>query len=209
MYFQFNGQVKINLNIFLDYFCIDPAKCSKKIKDLPKNIFTLHGLWPSYGNGKQIAECNTGEKIKIKIEDVDLNNKMNIWWVSYTKSNVDFWTHEYNKHGYCYNYRYNFVDPNVFFKYAIDVFAKYQLHETMRKAVDEKPGEQAYDTLELINNFKRILGPLKFRLDCGFTKGKQYLQEIRFYFDLDLTPIEPIHYSSDCKTDKPIYVVFQ
>ena len=47
--------------------CLQSDDCEIKIKDVPKNILTIHGLWPSIV-GQKLVEFNTGKKIDISFE---------------------------------------------------------------------------------------------------------------------------------------------
>ena len=81
--------------------------CYQKLKNIPKNEFSIHGLWPGNLTGDYIADCNgnlTTEMIEEakKKEGDFFNEKMKQYWVSYSESDEDFWIHEYTKHGYCY-----------------------------------------------------------------------------------------------------------
>jgi ribonuclease T2 len=107
--------------------CEDNQECKDKIKSIPKNIFTLHGLWPSYRNGKMIEECNKGELINVKITEEDLLKEMLTFWISYTSDNQNFWNHEYNKHGYCYSERYKQYNPDNFFNKSMSLYNQYSL----------------------------------------------------------------------------------
>lgn len=169
----------------------------------------MHGLWPSHSSGKMMPTCNTGEQIKIESDSSSIFTEMDTFWLSYSSGNESFWTHEYNKHGFCYATKYKRQDPKVFFQYALDLFTNHKLDQIFIKAFGELHGEQAFETQDLINHVQKVVPGLKFGLDCSFHDKKQYLQEIRFYFDLTLQPYDVSHYSSDCHSDKVTYIQFE
>lgn len=78
--------------------------------------FTIHGLWPEYGNDSYPVFCNNTQLDLHQIED--LIPTMNQYWLSYESNNTDFWSHEYRKHATC--------DPNTttheYFDKTLDTF---------------------------------------------------------------------------------------
>ena len=91
-------------------------QCYERIQNVPKNKFTMHGLWPNLRNGTLADFCNGANDIEIEIKDKTLSGFMNKYWISGYHTNEYFWGHEYNKHGYCYNQRNNY-DVNDYEKY--------------------------------------------------------------------------------------------
>ncbi|ROW16644.1 hypothetical protein VPNG_01558 [Cytospora leucostoma] len=99
---------------------------------LPKDSWTLHGLWPDFCNGSYTQYCDlsrqydpdpspntttgtlagtpvppyTGPDIGTFLEPFgryDLLAYMNRYWVSQGQPNPDFWGHEFSKHATCYS----------------------------------------------------------------------------------------------------------
>ncbi|RDL36469.1 uncharacterized protein BP5553_05821 [Venustampulla echinocandica] len=99
---------------------------------LPKDAWTLHGLWPDFCNGSFTQYCdlsrqydptpspNTttgkpdGEPVKpydgpgigtflAPFGKLDLLAYMNKFWVSQGSPNSDFWGHEFSKHATCFS----------------------------------------------------------------------------------------------------------
>jgi ribonuclease T2 len=100
---------------------------------LPKNSWTLHGLWPDFCNGSYTQYCDVtrqfdpkpspntttgpngtlhsvppynGPPISTIVEKfgkLDLLAYMNKYWVNQGASNAAFWAHEFSKHGTCYS----------------------------------------------------------------------------------------------------------
>ena len=86
-------------------------QCYLAIENFPKNIWTIHGLWPSYKNGTIENWCNGKNDIDIDIKNQSLYDYMVVFWPGLYSTNESFWGHEYNRHGYCYNQRNN-IDVN-------------------------------------------------------------------------------------------------
>lgn len=177
-----------------------------------KNALTLHGLWPQYMDGRDMGKnCNTGEQIKIVDEESQLFEEMKSVWLSFFKSDEEFWTHEYNKHGYCYMSKYQKTDYRDFFKMVIDVYTKFNLETLINKALGDKSGEIKLDLVKFSDTISEVTNGFTYTLKCREFSGKQYLMEIRFNFGLDLKPIKsPYRVDSmgDCKKDSSLYLSF-
>jgi ribonuclease I len=63
--------------------------------------FTIHGLWAEYFNDSYPEYCNKSAIFNLTQIEY-LVPILNVEWVSYEGSNVDFWEHEYLKHGTCF-----------------------------------------------------------------------------------------------------------
>lgn len=99
---------------------------------LPKNTWTLHGLWPDFCNGSYTQYCDlnrqydpvpspntttgtssgipvpayTGPSISTFLAPfgkLDLLAYMNKYWISQGSPNGDFWGHEFSKHATCFS----------------------------------------------------------------------------------------------------------
>ncbi|KAI0158493.1 ribonuclease T2 family protein [Pestalotiopsis sp. NC0098] len=99
---------------------------------LPKDSWTLHGLWPDFCNGSYTQYCDlsrqydpipspntttgtsagtpvpayTGPSIATFLEPfgkLDLLAYMNKYWVAQNQDNAGFWGHEFSKHATCYS----------------------------------------------------------------------------------------------------------
>ncbi|KAI9744780.1 MAG: hypothetical protein M1818_001705 [Claussenomyces sp. TS43310] len=99
---------------------------------LPRDSWTLHGLWPDFCNGSYTQYCDlsrqydpspspntttgtatgipvppyTGPNIGTFLKPFgkfDLLAYMNKYWISQGSPNSDFWGHEFSKHGTCYS----------------------------------------------------------------------------------------------------------
>ncbi|KAL3423152.1 Ribonuclease Le2 [Phlyctema vagabunda] len=99
---------------------------------LPKDTWTIHGLWPDYCNGSYTQYCDisrqydpipspnvtdyprpgtlvpayNGTSIAKFLEPFgkyDLLEYMNKYWVAQAQPNGDFWGHEFSKHATCFS----------------------------------------------------------------------------------------------------------
>ncbi|KAF2001241.1 ribonuclease T2 [Amniculicola lignicola CBS 123094] len=99
---------------------------------LPKDVWSLHGLWPDFCNGSYTQYCDlsrqydpipspktvdgtpngtpvppyTGPNIGTFLEPfgkLDLLKWMNTYWIAQNQDNAGFWGHEFSKHATCYS----------------------------------------------------------------------------------------------------------
>ncbi|KAF2682414.1 ribonuclease T2 [Lentithecium fluviatile CBS 122367] len=99
---------------------------------LPKDVWTLHGLWPDFCNGSYTQYCDltrqydpipspntttgtpngtfvppyTGPNIGTFLAPFgkyDLLEYMNTYWIAQNQDNAGFWGHEFSKHATCYS----------------------------------------------------------------------------------------------------------
>jgi len=183
--------------------------CYEKIKNVPKNEMTIHGLWPSLLKGKNLEECNKGKKISIK-DDSSMKDIRKYWLSLNSNTNSFFWEHEYNKHGFCYNKRIG-VDVNnyhVYFNKALEIFKKYNLNKIIVNALGQKSGVASLNYKELYMKVKKVLGGDYFQIICNNVKGTQVLGEIRIGFDLNFGLRKVLKGPGSCSMKKDIVVEF-
>jgi len=67
--------------------------------------FNLHGLWPSGSPSDACAEPHSCQKIPYDESTISSSTlaKINKYWVGGWSSSKEFRTHEWNKHGTCWN----------------------------------------------------------------------------------------------------------
>ncbi|TVY58979.1 Ribonuclease T2-like 1-A [Lachnellula cervina] len=71
---------------------------------LPKNSWSLHGLWPDFCNGSYTQYCDLSiSTFLAPFGKFDLLAYMNKFWIAQAQPNSDFWGHEFSKHGTCYS----------------------------------------------------------------------------------------------------------
>lgn len=94
-------------------------------------------------NGDRFGECNSGKEIPIVDTKQGVFKEMDELWMSLQGENAPFWTHEYNKHGYCYVNRYKLNGPEDYFRKNIELYRTYDLANAMKRA-----GVKASDGVE-------------------------------------------------------------
>jgi len=68
----------------------------------------------------------------------DLRTKM----ISVSGNNINFWKHEYNKHGHCCTMKYKFTDgPKSYFTKVIEIYSRKQyanIYKSIAKKADNR-----------------------------------------------------------------------
>ena len=178
-------------------YCLQQGKeCYKKLKEKELNIFRIHGLWPSYSNRVIPQWCNLEENVEV----FNYTKDMEDYWINmYKESNKQFWEHEYNKHGYCFNQRMNV--PVYNYSYYFDETVRLYYDFDMKDLMNEfYPGLFAGINSFTRQDFSRKLGEKygngTFTLTCTEYNGLNYLNEVRIKLNMNLSN-DTIGYTSD------------
>ena len=127
--------------------------CFENLNNIEKYHLSIHGLWPSLSSGQMLDECNQGEEIEVVNDGSKTFSTMEKIWPSLNNPNVVFWTHEYNKHGFCYNKRFE-IDVNdykSYFNKVIELYNKYNFSTLIKYTVYVRKGNVEIDASELSN----------------------------------------------------------
>jgi len=190
-----------------------PADCYNRISKLDtKRIFRIHGLWPSFTNGKiPKGNCNTGSYITIPDSDEEPFITMSQIWPSLNQNQEKhFWEHEYNKHGYCYTKRHDIATYKPYFEKAVEMYNQLNIQSLMENSFHAQAGDRigiSYSQLEA--KFGQLLGGVFFEFDCRNKNGEQLLNEVRMYFDLDFKRMNGLKYHTNCSKSKDIVFYFE
>ena len=199
--YKTNEEVWKTYDIYVFSMFFQTTTCRKKgfacyiaIENFPKNIWTIHGLWPNYKNGTIPGWCNGDNDIDIKIKNQSLYDYMKIYWPGLFRTNEGFWGHEYNRHGYCYNQRFNINVNNYeqFFLKGIEIYEKYDLGNIFINMYDKNlPKGDNIITRTKLEGYLKTKGIERdeYLLICENitinNKNYSYIYEMRIRFDLD------------------------
>lgn len=185
------------------------SACNSKLSKVEKNTSTIHGLWPSLVSGARIPECNSGATIQIKPDQLSNYGILQQLWPSLSSNTeVSFWTHEYNKHGYCYVVKNGKSAYSYYFETVVQVFNNNGYKYAFQKAFPGQTGEKTYNHVDLFNKLAGALGHRNFKMLCRKLDGQQRITELYISIGLDFKPI-PAKMSSSCPTKSPIVVKFK
>ena len=174
--------------------------------------FSIHGLWPSYLDGKYTQDCNSGTPIKIQIDDPELKNNMTLAMYSLSNTNSYFWGHEYNKHGYCYIKRLALedsrLDPiinyDIYFKKALDIFflEKFNFSYIYANVFSayKFPGFRKTNKTFVYSQLEKLYPSSSFILACRKPKNEDIylLDDIRFTLNMNFELIDNKGQKDNC-----------
>ena len=170
-------------------------QCYQAIENFPKNIWTIHGLWPNFKNGTIPTWCHGENDIEIQIKNESLYNYMKEYFRGLYRSDEGFWKHEYNRHGYCYNQRNN-IDVyhyEEFFLKVVEIYKKYDLGNIFLDMYNQNlPKGDILITKKEMEKFLETKGLEKgnYLLICNnnvikSNKKVSFIMEMRIRIDLD------------------------
>ena len=180
------------------YCLIHGKECYKKLKQRDLNINTIHGLWPTYEEDVIPQWCNLDTDVEIEQHTPDMDN----YWVNMDfKDNKEFWNHEYNKHGFCYNKRNgnSTNDYLIYFNKTLEIYKN--IPTIQNKTINSKElmnthlfpdifaGMNKLTKNEMTQKLKNLFGNGTFSYTCIKIKGQYYLQEIKIFLDLNLSSL--------------------
>ncbi len=173
--------------------------CGNKANHVDKNILTIHGLWPSLKTGKSLNDCTSG--IIIKEKDNQLFKDLNKYWSSFSKTNINFWQHEYNKHGFCMVEEKGWSGYEQYFKFVLSLYFK-NYKDLIIKAFPNKREKiiiVTYD--EMKKKIQSIIPKANFKMNCK----SQFIYEFYFYLEKDFTPSKNSRFSNTCSSGKLVF----
>lgn len=188
--------------------CLYTSGCESKVGVIPTNQMSIHGLWPSLKSGKILEPCNKGAEIAIKDSGSDIFMKMAKYWPSLMGPNEKFWTHEYNKHGYCYSDVIQDFNPEKYFEKSLDLLMVKKINTLMTDTFGFKTGELSIPYNEFFSKLEKQFGGNYFFIQCKILNKKQYFLEMRITMGLDFNYIN-IKGGHSCNKNLPVNIIFQ
>ena len=169
--------------------------CQNKLDRIEKNTLTIHGLWPTLINGKQLRDCTSG--VIIKITNSELSHQMNRYWMSFQIDNEQFWSHEYNKHGYCMVEEKNWNNYENYFNSVINLYKKYK--NLIQRAFPNQTASYTYE--EMIEKIRKVIPNATFRLNCK----SGVITEFLFFLNKNFEPSTKSRFKNLCKSGQIIF----
>ncbi|KAE9598994.1 putative ribonuclease T(2) [Lupinus albus] len=165
--------------------------------------FKIHGLWPNNPTtGIEIENCQPIISFPTTIDDWSnvTRSMMEEHWGSLLRmrTNIQFWSHEWSKHGTCIDTKINGAkvkNPEYYFSATLALFFRYNCHQLMEKLGRnfKKLGGVYNDHGTLITELEKIIGGSKDRLQiqihCSDKVDFQYLVEVRIFLANDGSPL--------------------
>ncbi|XP_073985532.1 ribonuclease Oy-like isoform X2 [Rhodnius prolixus] len=178
-------------------------KC-RNLRDTGDERWTVHGIWPSKWGTHGPAFCNSSDQFNINPLN-DLMASMNRQWPPIEKSGsgIQFWRHEWEKHGTCAEQLPELGSEHKYFKQGLDWNTMYNLEQWLSSG--GITAGKDYELTEIWEAVTHTTG-VDPHIFCfkDHKKNKNYLQEIRLCFNkkLSLIDCKPINGK---KTESSLY----
>lgn len=144
-----------------------------------RTFWTVHGLWGPEN------DCTVYEQFTTSNLDI---RKMNQLWPSCVRSNEDFWTHEWEKHGTCFRYHQQLNSVEQYFSKALRLTEQANVYGALSSADITPNTNRPVRQAAFITAIQKAHGA-RPRLNCFDTKDgtapKNVLTEIQLCFDKD------------------------
>lgn len=166
-------------------FCRLDKKCKPDINP----VFSIHGLWPTrIGDyGPQYC-CHKKDWQSRWIRFIRLQLKKN--WIKCDESKINWWQHEWQKHGTCFKRIPTLDDPKRYFRYSLKQFRKFDIMRHLKNLNIEPKDDKAYITKDIRDALGRITNK-KVKLVCEKDiSNRRVLTEVRFCYDKQLEYID-------------------
>jgi ribonuclease T2 len=148
-------------------FCATSArKCV--VKPPPKQVFTVHGMWPQLNHGEYRGFCCFDNFFLID-EIKSIQKDLNDWWFSYfSLDSTEFWSHEWLKHGTCCKDVESLQGELPYFKTVIDIAQELLFTSALNKS-NITPGSgvgNAYHVSDIIEALKHVTNNKTVAINC-------------------------------------------
>lgn len=181
--------------------------------------FNIHGLWPS---GSSSDDCATPESCQSIPYDnskfsTQTNQQLDVSWVGVYNSVKSFRTHEWTKHGTCWNepdfaliakgdlpknlrsLEFGLIESadtfqEDYFKMVLRQHTTYNIIKALKTAGITPSTTKGYATTDILNALGDAFGAddvtKSIGIDCVKSGGKQYLVEVRMCLDTNYKVVD-------------------
>ncbi|XP_038678880.1 ribonuclease 3-like [Tripterygium wilfordii] len=133
-------------------YCDTKKSCCYPKTGKPAADFGIHGLWPNYKDGSYPSNCNPDSEFdKSQISDL-ISSLQKTWPTLSCPSNdgVNFWTHEWEKHGTCSESE---LDQHDYFQAGLKLKETANLLQILKDA-GIKPDDRFYELDSIVDAIK-------------------------------------------------------
>ncbi|CAN6554232.1 unnamed protein product [Malus baccata var. baccata] len=162
-------------------FCLRSGICGNQ--PVLRHTFTTHGLWPSNFTDPSAPILCAGTLFDRNQMNADHNLQLLLSnsWPNFNirRTNMDFWAHEYNKHGRCSDNKFS---QTQYFHEAYRLWLTYNAQYIFSQTTGIVPGYQ-YHYIDLESAVQRTIGGKTPLLMCKYDRRIAYLLEVVICFD--------------------------
>ncbi|KAM1003572.1 hypothetical protein ACFX15_003629 [Malus domestica] len=162
-------------------FCLRSGICGNQ--PVLRHTFTTHGLWLSNFTDPSAPILCAGTLFDRNQMNADHNLQLLLSnsWPNFNirRTNMDFWAHEYNKHGRCSDNKFS---QTQYFHEAYRLWLTYNAQYLFSQTTGIVPGYQ-YHYIDLESAVQRTIGGKTPLLMCKYDRRIAYLLEVVICFD--------------------------
>jgi len=165
-----------------------PGFCatSSRSCSVPASIqwFTMHGLWPNNNDTSYPSNCNNSDPFNENaIESIE--SQLDSYWPNYltSETNVEFWSHEFDKHGTCAASQPALSTELKFFSAALFLRTKYSIHGALSAGGVSPSNSNPYSPSQILSALKSQFG-VDAMISCDRdSQGNEVLTEAALCID--------------------------
>jgi ribonuclease I len=195
-------------SFWLGSVCTFQQCLTNQTQNISSTWWNIHGLWPGYQTGWPQFCNNNSQYIPEAIEPV-LFQQMSYMWIGMNESNDMFHTHEWIKHGTCWNDEVDFASQaekqNDFFGTVVTIALQLDFYKALESG-GVVPRESPYSMSDINDALSEAWGSDTYAYDClTGLDGAQYLVDLNICLDLNYNPAPcPVGVVTTCVA-APIY----
>ncbi|XP_047119185.1 ribonuclease Oy [Schistocerca piceifrons] len=178
-----------------------------------KNIWTIHGIWPSKLGTRGPQYCNSSLHFDLNALQ-PIRQKLDQYWINvYNGTESALWKHEWQRHGTCAASLPDLNSELKYFSKGLEWLEAYGMDHILPKAGIKMDYAEGFSAQEFSDAVVSVLG-VDPDIQCIEDKGNAYLFEIRICFNktLELVDCDGIKMKTsmdslitNCPHDKPIF----
>ncbi|KAL0002729.1 hypothetical protein SO802_016510 [Lithocarpus litseifolius] len=162
-------------------YCDTKQSCCYPNTGKPSADFGIHALWPNYKDGSYPSNCDPNNSFnQAMISDLISNMQKN--WPSLacpSSNSIQFWTHEWEKHGTCSE---SVLNQHGYFDTALNLKGKTNLLKAL-KIAGINPDGNSYSLQNIKNAIKGAIGYTPW-IECNVdASGNSQLYQIYLCVD--------------------------
>lgn len=175
-------------------YCDTKKGCCFPESGEPGPAFGIHGLWPNRNDGTYPRKCENVQFNPNELEEV-MDNMHKSWGTlsCNSRSNEDFWKHEWSKHGTCSG-----LTQGRYFQASLELYNRFDIAGALRDA-GILPDDQHYSIVSIASALTNILGHSPQIVCNQDPRGNLQLHEVRFCVAKDASTLIECPVRSSCR----------
>ncbi|XP_061370908.1 ribonuclease 1-like [Gastrolobium bilobum] len=145
-------------------YCDTQKSCCYPTTGKPAADFGIHGLWPNYRSGSYPSNCDSSNRFQ-QSQISDLTSSLQRNWPTLacpSSSGIQFWTHEWEKHGTCSE---SILKQHDYFEAALNLKQRANLLQALTSA-GIQPDGGSYSLSSIKGAIKEAIGYTPF-VECN------------------------------------------